>query len=134
GGLSLAPLAPEAQPPTHMHRIGSLANTPPGPAGSPNVQAFLEGMRALGYVEGQHLVMEYRWADGQYERFPALAAELVRLPVDVLLVTTTAAALAAKHATTTIPIVMVGLDDPVGSGLVASLARPGGNITGLSVM
>jgi putative tryptophan/tyrosine transport system substrate-binding protein len=91
-------------------------------------------MRALGYVEGQHLVLEYRGAAGQYERFPALAAELVRLPVDVLLVPNTPAALAAKHATTTIPIVMVGISDPVGSGLVASLARPGGNITGLSVM
>ena len=129
-----APLTAAVQPPTHVHRIGVLANTPPGPAGSPNLQTFLEGMRALGYVEGQHLVMERRWAEGQYERFPALAAELVRLPVDVLLVPNTAAALAAKHATTTIPIVMVGLDDPVGSGLVASLARPGGNITGLSVM
>jgi putative ABC transport system substrate-binding protein len=91
-------------------------------------------MRALGYVEGQNLVLEVREAEGQYERFPALAAELVRLPVDVLLVANTPAALAAKHATTTIPIVMVTLGDPVGSGLVASLARPGGNITGLTVM
>jgi ABC-type uncharacterized transport system substrate-binding protein len=130
-----APLAAEAQPPPHVHRIGVLAHTTPergglfGPA-----EAFLEEMRALGYVEGQHLVMERRAAEGQYERFPALAAELVRLPVDLLLVPNTPAALAAKHATTTIPIVMVGLGDPVGSGLVASLARPGGNITGLSVM
>jgi putative ABC transport system substrate-binding protein len=127
----VAPLAPEAQPPTHVHRIGWLAGTTPT---RPLVEAFLEEMRALGYVEGQHLVMEYRGAAGQYERFPALAAELVRLPVDVLLVPNTASALAAKHATTTIPIVMVGLDDPVGTGLVASLARPGGNITGLTVM
>jgi len=127
----VAPLAPEAQPPTHVHRIGWLAGTTPT---RPLVEAFLEEMRALGYVEGQHLVMEYRGAAGQYERFPALAAELVRLPVDVLLVPNTASALAAKHATTTIPIVMVGLDDPVGTGLVASLARPGGNITGLTAM
>jgi ABC-type uncharacterized transport system substrate-binding protein len=131
-GLLVVPLAAHAQPPTPVHRIGSLANTPPGPAGSPDVQAFLEEMRALGYVEGQHLVVEYRWAEGQYERFPALAAELVRLPVDVLLVPNTPAALAAKHVTTTIPIVMVGLGDPVGNGLVASLARPGGNVTGLA--
>jgi putative ABC transport system substrate-binding protein len=96
--------------------------------------AFLEGMRALGYVEGQNLVLEYRYADGQFERFPALAAELVRLPVEVLLVGSTQAALAAKDATTTIPIVMAGAGDPVGSGLVASLAQPGGNITGLSVL
>src|SRR4029453_1958966 len=97
-------------------------------------EGCLEGMRALGYVEGQHFVMEYREAAGQYERLPALAAELVRLKVDVLLAVITPAALAAKDATTTIPIVLVGVGDPVGSGLVASLARPGGNITGLSVM
>jgi putative ABC transport system substrate-binding protein len=91
-------------------------------------------MRALGYVEGQNLVLEYRGAEGLYERFPALAAELVRLKVDVLMVPNTPAALAAKHATTATPIVMVGIGDAVRSGLVASLARPGGNITGLSVM
>jgi putative ABC transport system substrate-binding protein len=89
-------------------------------------------MRALGYVEGQHLVVESRGAAGQYERFPALAAELVRLPVDVLLAGGTPAALAAKDATTTIPIVIAGVADPVGSGLVASLARPGGNVTGVA--
>jgi putative tryptophan/tyrosine transport system substrate-binding protein len=130
-----APLAPEAQPPTRVHRIGVLVGTTPGQGpGAAFVEAFLEEMRALGYLEGQHLVLEYRGAEGQYERFPALAAELVRLPVDVLLVPNTPGALAAKHATTTIPIVMVGLGDPVGSGLVASLARPGGNITGMSVL
>jgi putative ABC transport system substrate-binding protein len=91
-------------------------------------------MRALGYVEGQHFVLEYRGVAGQFERLPALAAELVRLKVDVIVTQGTPAALAAKHATTTIPIVMVGVGDPVASGLVASLARPGGNITGLSVL
>src|SRR5262249_28281544 len=100
----------------------------------PFVEAFLEGMRALGYVEGQHFVMEYRAAAGQYERLPALAAELVRLQVDVLLVVFTPAALAAKQATSTIPIVMMGVGDPVGSGLVATLARPGGNVPGLSAL
>jgi putative tryptophan/tyrosine transport system substrate-binding protein len=128
-GLFVAPLAPEAQPPTHVHRIGVLADTTPlGPSG----EAFLEEMRALGSVEGQNLVLEVRAAAGQHERFPALAAELVRLPVDVLIVTNTPAALAAKQATTTIPIVMAGVGDPVRSGLVASLARPGGNVTGLT--
>src|SRR6266545_650198 len=131
-GLLGAPLAPEAQPPTHVHRIGVLSGTTREP--DRNVKAFLEGMRALGYVEGQNLVMEYRGSEGQHERFPALAAELVRLQVDVLLVGPTPAALAAKDATTTIPIVMAGVGDPVGSGLVASLARPAGNITGLSVL
>jgi putative tryptophan/tyrosine transport system substrate-binding protein len=133
-GLLVAPLAPEAQPPTKVHRIGWLVATTPGRDRNVVVEPFLEGMRALGYVEGQHFVLEYRGAEGQYERFPALAAELVRLPVDVLLVPNTPAALAAKQATTTIPIVMMTIADPVGSGLVASLARPGGNITGLAVL
>jgi putative ABC transport system substrate-binding protein len=132
GCLFVAPLAPEAQQPTHVHRIGVLLGTTPGR--DPFVGAFLEGMRALGYVEGQNLVMEYRGAEGQHERFPDLVAELVRLKVDVLMVPNTPAALAAKQATSTIPIVMTAMGDPVGSGLVASLARPGGNITGLSVL
>ena len=131
-GLLLTPLAPEAQPPSHVHRIGALSGLGPTPGRDPFVEAFLEGMRTLGYVEGQHLVMEYRGAEGQYERLPALAAELARLPVDVLLAVITPAALALKNATTTIPIVMVSVGDPVGSGLVASLARPGGNVTGLT--
>jgi putative ABC transport system substrate-binding protein len=91
-------------------------------------------MHELGWVEGQNITGERRYAEGHYERLPALVVELVRLPVDVLLVVSTAAALAAKQATTTIPIVMMGGGDPVGSGLVASLARPGGNITGVAVM
>jgi putative ABC transport system substrate-binding protein len=131
-GLLVAPLAAEAQPPTPVPRIGYLLGATREQ--EPFVETFLEPMRALGYVEGQNFVMEYRAAAGQAERLPALAAELVRLPVDVLLVVTTPAALAAKHATATIPIVMMGLGDPVESGLVASLARPGGNITGLAVM
>src|SRR5437867_2266582 len=133
GCLCVAPLAPEAKPPTYAHRIGVLwGGTTPGR--DPFVEAFLEAMRTLGYVEGQTLVMAYRTAEGQYERLPALAAELVRLQVDVLLVTITPAALAVKQATSTIPIVMVGIGDPVESGLVASLAQPGGNLTGLSVL
>jgi putative tryptophan/tyrosine transport system substrate-binding protein len=134
GCLGVAPCTPEAQPPTHLHRIGALSGfgTPPGR--DPFVEAFLEGMRALGYVEGQHFVLEYRAAAGQHERFPALAAELVQLKPDVIVTQGTPAALAAKDATTTIPIVMVGVGDPVESGLVASLARPGGNVTGLSLL
>ncbi len=133
--LLAAPLAAEAQPPTHVHRIGALLSGPgPTPGRGPIVEAFLEGMRALGYVEGQHLVLEYRAAAGHYERLPALAAELVQRKPEVIVTQGTPAALAAKDATTTIPIVMVGVGDPVESGLVASLARPGGNITGRSLL
>jgi ABC-type uncharacterized transport system substrate-binding protein len=133
-GILVAPLAPEAQPPTTVHRIGALSSLGLTPERDPFVEVFLERMHALGYVEGQHLVLEYRGAAGQHERLPALAAELVRLKVHVIVTQGTPAALAAKDATTTIPIVMVGVADPVGSGLVASLARPGGNITGLSTL
>ena len=106
-GLLVAPLAPEAQPPTHVHRIGVFLGTTREQ--EPLVEAFLEGMRALGYVEGQNLVLEYRRAAEQYERFPDLAAELVRLQLDLLITGATSAALAAKQATTTIPIVLAGL-------------------------
>jgi putative tryptophan/tyrosine transport system substrate-binding protein len=133
-GLLMAPLLADAQSPAHVHRIGVLSSLGTTPGRDPFVEAFLEGMRALGYVEGQNLVIEYRGTEGQYERFPDFAAELVRLQVDVLLVGPTPAALAAKDATTTIPIVMAGVANPVESGLVASLARPGGNITGLAVL
>jgi putative tryptophan/tyrosine transport system substrate-binding protein len=128
--LLVAPLASEAQPPLQVPRVGYLLGATREQ--EPFLEEFLEAMRALGYVEGQNLLMEYRAAAGHYERLPALAAELVRLPVDVLLVVITPAALAAKDATTTIPVVMMGVGDPVGSGLVASLARPGGNITGVT--
>src|SRR5262245_1146218 len=124
------PIAAAAQPPPHVHRVGYLLGTTREQ--EPLLEDFLKAMRALGYVEGQNLVMEYRAAEGQYERFPALAAELVRLKVDVLLSVNTPGALAAKDATTTIPIVMLGVGDPVASGLVASLARPGGNVTGVT--
>jgi len=96
---------------------------------APRLEAFRHGLRDLGYVEGHNIRVEYQFAEGQYERLPALAAELVRLPVDVL-ITAGAGVLAAKPATATIPIVFADL---VGEGLVASLARPGGNVTGLSI-
>src|SRR5262249_12146117 len=96
-------------------------------------EAFRQGMRELGYVEDQNLVIEGRWAEGKFERYPALAAELASSSVDVIVEPGhTPAALALKHATSTIPIVMTGIGDPVGAGLVASLPRPGSNVTGLS--
>ena len=127
------PLAAETLPSAKVARIGYLGGTTTREQEA-YLETFLEGMRALGYVEGQNLVIEYRGAAGQYERFPDLATELVRLQVDVLLAVITPATLALKNATTTIPIVMVSVGDPVGSGLVASLARPGGNVTGVIAM
>ena len=97
-----------------------------------NLDALRQGLKEVGYIEGQNIVIEYRSADGQQERFPDLATELVRSKVDVLMTTGTPGALAAKRATSTIPVVLAGAGDPVGSGIVASLARPGGNVTGLS--
>jgi len=97
-------------------------------------EAARQGLRELGYVEGQTIALEVRWAEGYYDRFPELVAEMVRLKVDVMVVSTTPGALAAKKSTQTIPVVMVAVGDPVGSGLVASLARPGGNLTGLSLL
>src|SRR5262245_50603061 len=129
--LLTAPLAARAQAPGQVYRIGFLGTDPPL---APLWEALLDGLREHGYVEGRNLVFERRFSDGHAERFLELAAELVRLRVDCLLVPTTPAALAAKHATQTIPIVMLAALDPVGAGLVASLARPGGNLTGLSVL
>jgi putative tryptophan/tyrosine transport system substrate-binding protein len=126
--LLAAPLAAQAQRPGKIPRIGVLH---PGAASSPLVEAFRHGLHDLGYVEGETVHIEYRFAAGQFERLPALAAELAQLPVDVL-VTDGPGALAARHATATIPIVFAVFAAPVEEGLVASLARPGGNVTGLS--
>ena len=112
-------------------RIGYVGAGSPATAGH-HVQAFVQGLRKLGYVEGQNIVIEYRWAEGKLERLPALVADLVRLRVDVMVSSATPAIQAAKEQTSTIPIVMAGITDPVGLGLVAGLARPGGNITGLT--
>ena len=116
-----------------VHRLGWLAGRAIADAATPeNYEAFLQGLRALGYVEGQNLVMVRRDAAGQLDQLPALATELVRLPVDVIVTTGgVPATRAAMQATTTIPIVMAEVGDPVGTGLVASLARPGGNVTGV---
>jgi putative tryptophan/tyrosine transport system substrate-binding protein len=127
-----APRAAEAQPAAKTARIGYLATNL---AAAPHLQeAFLRGLRDLGYVEGRNVVIEYRDAEEKRERLPALAAELVALKVDVIVAPPTVAALAAKHATRTLPIVFAVAADPVASGLVTSLARPGGNVTGLTVI
>ena len=130
--LLAAPLAAEAQQAEKIARIGWLGNSP---AASPHLgDAFRQGLRDLGYVEGRNVAIDYRFAEGKLERLPALAADLVALKVDVILAATVLAAVAAKQAIKTIPIVFAAVADPVGSGLVTSLARPGGNVTGLSVL
>jgi len=130
--LGVAPLAAEAQPSAKIARIGFL--TTGGDAPSRLREAFLQGLHDLGYVEGRNVVIEYRSAEGRLERWQALSAELVALKVDVIVAPGTAAAAAAKQATRAIPIVVIGAGDPVTSGLAVSLARPGGNVTGLSAL
>jgi len=133
GGLVAAPLAVDAQQAGNVARIGYMAtNLAPGFTNPRALEAFRQGLRGLGYVEGRNVVIEYREAEGKLERFPALAVELVALKVDVIVAPPTLAALAARQATGTIPIVFIGAGDPVASGLVTSLRRPGGNITGLT--
>jgi putative ABC transport system substrate-binding protein len=132
GGL-FSPVTAEAEQATKIARIGYLATNLAGTPPASHV-AFLEGLRDLGYVEGRNVVIEYRVAEGKVERFPALLAELIALKVDVIVAPGTPAALAAKHATRTLPIVFPVAVDPVQSGLVTSLARPGGNVTGLSAL
>jgi putative ABC transport system substrate-binding protein len=130
-GLLTLPLAAEAQQAAKIARIGFLAqNVGAGPAHLPG--AFFQGLRDLGYVEGRNVVIEKRDAEGKFERLPALAAELVALKVDVIVAPSTVAALAAKQATGTLPIVFAGAADPVTDGLITSLALPGGNVTGLA--
>jgi ABC-type uncharacterized transport system substrate-binding protein len=123
----------EAQQPKKLVRLGYLAAVSAA-ADAPRLEAFRQGMRDLGYVEGQNMIIDYRHEAGNFERLPELAAELVGQKPDVLVTVTTNAALAAKKATTTIPIVFMGVTDPVTTGLVESLARPGGNMTGITQM
>jgi putative ABC transport system substrate-binding protein len=130
-GILAAPLTADAQQAAKVARIGFLGNSTAALEAN-LVGPFREGLRDLGYVEGRNILIEYRWAEGKYERFPALIAELIALKVDLIVTAGTPAALAVKKATTSIPLVMIAVGDPVGTGLVASLARPGGNITGLT--
>jgi putative tryptophan/tyrosine transport system substrate-binding protein len=123
----------QAQQPTKISRIGFLGASSASTLAA-RIEALRQGLRELGYVEGKSIVIEYRWAEGKFDRLPALAAELVRLKVDVIVTGGTTSTRAAKKATVTIPIVMGFDNDPVGNGFVASLAHPGGNITGLSTL
>jgi putative tryptophan/tyrosine transport system substrate-binding protein len=123
------PLAASAQ--SKIPRIGFMGNSTAALEAN-LVDAFREGLREHGYEEGRNIVIEYRWADGKYDQFPALVAELIAAKVDAIVTAGTPAALAVKRATTTVPLVMVAVGDPVGTGLVPSLARPGDNLTGLS--
>jgi putative ABC transport system substrate-binding protein len=131
--LVAVPLAAEAQQTGKVWRMGVLGGSPPTtPEAARPWEALMQGLRELGYVEGQNLAVERRWAEGRAERYHELAAELVALRPDVIVAAFTPSVSAAKRATSTIPIVMAIAGDPVGTGLVASLARPGGNITGMS--
>ena len=130
-GLLTGPRAVGAQQPDKRYRIGMLERTS-AEVNAANLDGFRQGLRELGHVEGKTFVIEYRSSEGRDDRYPGLAAELVRLKVDLIVTRGTPAALAAKRATTTIPVVIAGTGDPVGQGIVVSLARPGGNLTGLS--
>src|SRR5262245_55500607 len=129
--LLTAPRTADAQPPSPA-RIGYLSSQPPS-ATQDAIEAFRTRLRDLGYVEGQNLAIEYRYAEGRYDRLPQLVAELVRLKVDVIFVHSTPASVAAKHGTSTIPIVFAGVSDPLIVGLVTTLTRPGGNVTGVTL-
>ena len=136
GGAAAAwPLSVNAQPSAKIPRIGLMVTgSLQSPEARVQLDAFRQGLRQLGYTEGRNIAIEYRGADGRIERFPNLAAELVRLEVDLIFAANTRAALAARQATSTIPIVSAVMGDPVEDGLVASLAQPGGNITGLTFL
>ena len=131
GAGFLAPLAARAQQPDRFFRIGMIERTSIA-INAVNVQSFRHGLRDLGYVEGEHFVIEYRSAEGQDQRCPGLVSELARLKVDLIVTRGTPAALAAKSGAGAIPVVIIGVGDPVGQRLVDSLAHPGGNVTGLS--
>jgi putative ABC transport system substrate-binding protein len=126
GGAAGLPFAARAQRPDRMHRVGVLGNTPE------SAEDLRQALHELGWIEGQNITIEWRWAAGRLDHLPELAAELVRLPVDLIITITHRVALVAKETTTTIPIVFARVNDPVGVGLVPSLARPGSNLTGIS--
>ena len=132
-GILLGSLAAQAQQTDNVYRIGFLGNSTAALEAN-LVGPFREGLRDLGYVEGRNALIEYRWAEGKYDRFPALIGELLALKVAVIVTAGTPAALAVKKATTSVPVVMAAIGDPVGTGIVPSLSRPGGNITGLTAI
>ena len=123
----------DAQEPPKIYRIG-LQVVSPRDLNATRIETFREGLRELGYVEGKNVLIEYRYAEGKLDLLPSLASELVQQQVDVIVTVGTPGVLAAKNATGTIPIVFVSVSDPVANGVVASLARPGGNVTGLSIL
>ena len=131
--LLTTPLAAVAQQAGRVWRIGLLSSASPS-AGADRLLAFKQGLQELGYVEGQNLTVEYRWAEGRDDRLPALAADLVRLRVEMIITQGTLATLEARKASATMPVVFAVAGDPVGAGLVGSLTRPGGNVTGLAVL
>jgi putative ABC transport system substrate-binding protein len=130
GAAASWPLAVRAQQAGKLPTIGFLGAAPS--IESQRIAAFVQRLRELGWIDGRNLAIEYRWAEGRDERYAEIAAEFVRLKVDVIVTVATPASLAAKQATAVIPIVFLTASDPVGTGLVASLARPGGNVTGLA--
>ena len=134
-GILMASLTADAQQPAQVHRIGLLSSySADDPEHAELLASFRQGLRDLGYQEGQHFTLELRYTQGRDEALPALAADLVRLPVDVIVAIATREGRAAKQATARLPIIIVNSSDPVGAGLVTSLARPGGNVTGLSTI
>jgi putative ABC transport system substrate-binding protein len=132
GGAAAWPLAARAQSPAKVRRLGVLSQGSASAHPTPLFQAFRQSLRELGWVEGQNLTIEWRFSEGSDEPLPRLAAELVRLSIDIIVATPARPALAAKEATSTIPVVFLQVPDPVELGIVASLARPGANVTGLS--
>src|SRR5262245_58873650 len=132
--LILATIHPtEAQQPPKVSRIGIMV-VPSRSFQSPRIEAFRQGLRELGYIDGKNVIIEYRYAEGRLDLLPALTSQLVQLKPEVIVTTSTPGILAAKNATQTIPIVFAAVGDPVATGLVTSLARPGGNITGLTIL
>jgi len=130
-GIFAAPVSSSAQQPAKFPRIGFLGNSTAALEAN-LIGPFREGLREFGYVEGRNILIDFRWAEGKYERFPALIGELLAQKVDVIVTAGTPATLAVKKATTSVPLVMVAVGDPVGTGILPSLSRPGGNITGLT--
>ena len=134
GALGAIPFTVQAEQAAKVYRIGSLAPAARASIFSGRIETVKQGLRDLGWIEGRNLHIEYRWAEGRVDRLPTLAEELVRLNVDLIIAWTSPAALAVRNATRTIPVVMASVADPIASGLINTLARPGGNMTGVSLM